>query len=103
MRMGRLIETSDGILIEVETQGYEKCAAGTAKKVEKGLDQIGPLLAKACDTMKDFWKEQVQGVDIEQVQIQFGLNFEAGGSLYIAQAKAGASVSVTATLKKPVA
>ena len=99
--MSRLIETSDGILIEVETEDYEKCVAGSAKKVEKGLEQIGPLLVKACDTMKDFWREQVEGVDIDQVQIQFGLNFEAGGNVYIAQAKAGASVSVTATLKKP--
>ena len=99
--MSRLIETSDGILIEVETEDYEKCVAGSAKKVEKGLEQIGPLLVKACDTMKDFWREQVEGVDIDQVQIQFGLNFDAGGNVYIAQAKAGASVSVTATLKKP--
>jgi len=99
--MARLIEMQDGILVEVETEGYEKCSAGSAKKVERGLDQIGPLLRKACGTMKDFWKEKVEGVDVEEAQIEFGLNFEAGGSVYIAQAKAGASVSVTATLKKP--
>ena len=100
-RMSKLIKTSDGILIEVESDGDEKCSASTVKNVEKGFEQIGPLLVKACDSMKDFWVEQIEGVDLEQVQIQFGLNFEAGGNIYIAQVKAGASVSVTATMKRP--
>jgi hypothetical protein len=99
--MARLIETKDGILIEVESEGYEKVSAGTAEKVQKGLEQIGPLLRKACDTMKDFWKEQTGGIELDAVQIGFGLNFEAEGNAYIARAKAGASVSVTATLKRP--
>lgn len=101
--MSKLIKTSDGILIEVESDGDEKCSAGSAKHVQKGLEQIRPLLAKACETMKDFWSEQVEGAELNEVQIQFGLSFEAGGNLYIAQAKAGASISVTATMKKPEA
>jgi hypothetical protein len=96
--MARLIETPDGILIEVEAEDHERCAAGLAKKVDKGLEQIAPVLRKACVRMRDFWKEQVEGVEVQQVQLAFGLNFEASGSLYIAQAKAGASVTVTATL-----
>ena len=100
--MSKLIETSDGILVEVETIGTEKCSANHVDKVSKGLEQIGPLLGKACGTMKTFWQQTVDGVEVEQVQVQFGLNFEASGNIYIAQAKAGASVTVTATLKKPV-
>jgi len=101
--MSRLIETKDGVLVEVDGEDYQKCSAGTAEKVEKGLDQIGQLLVKSCQTMKDFWQKEVEGADIEEIQVQFGLNFEASGSLYIAQAKAGASITVTATLKKPAA
>ena len=98
--MARLLETSDGILIEYDSGEYdEQISAGSTEKVDKGLEQIAPLLAKACSKMKELWANAEEATNIEQVQIQLGLNFEAGGSLYIAQAKAGASVSVTVTLK----
>lgn len=98
--MAGLLETSDGILIEYETEEYnEKISADSTKKVDKGLEQIVPLLTKACSKMKDLWGNAEEATNIDQVQIQMGLNFEAGGSLYIAQAKAGATVSVTVTLK----
>ncbi len=96
----RLIETPDGILIEVKTEADEKVAR-SIKTVEKGLEQIGPLLAKACDTMSEFWTKQVDNVDVEQVVVEFGLGFELGGRVFIAEAKGSANVSVTATLKKP--
>ena len=99
--MTKLIRTVDGILIEIEARESEKCSAAAAKPVQKGLDQIGPVLTKACSTMKEFWKQQLDGVELDEVQIAFGLNFEVEGSIYIAQAKGGATISVTATLKKP--
>ena len=101
--MAKLIRTNENILIEIEAEPgeYQPCSAGDVDKVEKGLEQIGPLLDKACEAVKDVWKKQVEGVVVEQVQIEFGLNFEAEGNAYIARAKAGASVSVTVTLKKP--
>jgi len=99
--MARLIRTVDGVLIEVEAAESEKCAAALAKPVQQGLDQIGPLLAKACNTMKEFWKQELDGVKLDEVEIAFGLNFETEGSVYIARVKGGASISVTATLKKP--
>jgi hypothetical protein len=70
-------------------------------EVKKGLEQIGPLLRNACDAVKELWQDQVREVDVEQVEIEFGLNFEAEGNAYIARAKAGASLAVTVTLKKP--
>lgn len=99
--MGRLIETSDGFLIEVESEDDQKVSAGSAKKVEKGLSQIGPLLAKACKKIGESWPEEPGAVEIEQVEIELGFNFEASGNVYIAQATAGASISVTATITKP--
>ncbi|MCO6457994.1 MAG: hypothetical protein J5I93_22040 [Pirellulaceae bacterium] len=98
--MSKLIETSDGILIEVESDGGEKCSAGTADKVEKGFNQISPLLRKACSAMREFWQEQTEGIDLQEVEIQFGLNFEGSGNVFIAQAKAGASLTVKAVMKK---
>lgn len=98
--MARLLETSDGILIEYDSGEFdEKISAGSTDKVEKGLEQIAPLLTKACARMKEIWADAQAAAQIDQVQIQMGLNFEAGGSLYIAQAKSGASISVTITLK----
>lgn len=98
--MARLLETGDGILIEYESGEYdEKISAGSTDKVEKGLEQIAPLLTKACSQMKQIWADEEGAANIDQVQIQMGLNFEAGGNLYIAQAKSGASISVTVTLK----
>ncbi len=104
--MARLIRTVDGVLIEVEAErgDYAPASAMSAAAiddVEKGLKEIGNLLGKACDAVKDVWNEKVPEVDVEQVQIEFGLNFEGEGNAFIARAKAGASVSVTVTLKKP--
>jgi hypothetical protein len=100
MMMARLLEISDGILIEYDSGEFdEKISAGSTKKVEKGLEQIAPLVTSACARMKEIWADAQAAAQIEQVQIQMGLNFEAGGSLYVAQVKGGASVSVTITLK----
>ena len=32
--------------------------------------------------LKGFWQQQIQGVEVEQLQVQFGLNFEAVGNLH---------------------
>jgi hypothetical protein len=89
--MARLIQTSDGVLIEVEAEAgdYQLCSASSADKVQKSLNQIKPLLAKACGAVKDFWNEQREGIQVEQVEVEFGLNFEGEGNAYIARAKAG--------------
>lgn len=98
--MARLLETGDGILIEYESGRHdEKISSGSTKKVEKGLEQIAPLLTKACSQIKQIWADAEEAANIDQVQIQMGLNFEAEGKLFIAQAKAGTSISVTLTLK----
>ena len=99
--MARLIRTVDGVLIEVEAPQSEKCAAGSAKVVEKGLEQISTVLGKACGTMKEFWSKQLDGVELDEVQIAFGLSFETGGDIYIVRARGESTISVTATLKKP--
>jgi hypothetical protein len=95
------IKTSDGVLIEVEAGESEKCSARSAKAVQKGLEQISTVLGKACGTMKEFWSKDLDGVELDEVQIAFGLSFEIEGDIYIARAKGDASISVTATLKKP--
>ncbi len=98
--MARLLETGDGILIEYESgKRDEKISSGSTKKIEKGLEQIAPLLINACSNMKQIWSNAEAVDHVDQVQIQMGLNFEAGGNLYITQAKGGASISVTVTLK----
>ena len=99
--MARLIKTPDGVLIEVEASLSEKCSSRSAKVVHKGLEQISTVLGNACGTMKDFWSKELDGVELDEVQIAFGLSFETEGDIYIARAKGEASISVTATLKKP--
>ena len=96
----KLIESEEGILIEVQSQDAdEKISAEMAEKVQKGLAQIQPVLQKACDATKDFFDDE--NSQLSQVQIEIGLNFEASGNIYICQAKAGASITLTATIQRP--
>jgi hypothetical protein len=43
--------------------------------------------------------ESLKGTPVESGQIQFGLQFTTSGSVYILEAGAGASLTVTLTIK----
>jgi hypothetical protein len=44
-------------------------------------------------------KELREEVDLEQVEIELGLSFEAEGNIYITKANLGANLTVRMTLK----
>lgn len=97
----KLIRLQDGILVEVEAKEGEvqQVAGGFAEKVETNFSKIKPILLKTCQPVVDALKEVRSEVDLEQVEVEVGLSFEAGGDIYVAKATLGANVLVRMTLR----
>ena len=97
----KLIRLQDDILVEVEAKEGEgqQISGGFAKKVNATFSEIKGILLETCRPLADALKEVRNEVELEQVEVEFGLSFEAGGDIYIAKATLGANVLVRMTLK----
>jgi hypothetical protein len=97
----KLIRLSDDILVEVEAKEGEgqQISGGIAKKVNATFSEIKDVLLKTCRPIVDALKEVRDEVELEQVEVEVGLSFEAGGDIYVAKATLGANVLVRMTLK----
>lgn len=98
----KLIQLTDGTLIEVETAGDEvqQISGGLAEKVNAAMSKIQPTLLKTCQPIVAAVKSLREDVDIEQVEVEVGLSFDVEGNIYITRANVGANVLVRMTLKK---
>jgi hypothetical protein len=96
----RLIELSDGLLVEVQAdeEAVQQIAAGSADRVERALDGARSLLKKAVQPVVSVWDELNHDLTIEQVEIQLALGFEAEGNLYIARGTGSANINFTLTV-----
>jgi hypothetical protein len=97
----KLIRLEDGSLVEVEVSGDEvqQIAGSLADKVDATIDKIKPILLKTCQPIVAAVKDLREDVDLEQVEVEVGLSFDAEGNIYITKAKFGANVLVRMTLK----
>ena len=97
----KLIQLQDDILVEVEAQEGEvqQVAGGFPERVETNFDKIKPILLKTCQPVVDALKEMRNEVELEKVEVEVGLSFEAEGNIYVAKATLGANVLVRMTLK----
>lgn len=97
----KLIQLADGTLIEVEAakEEMQQISGGLAEKVDAAMDKIKPVLLKTCQPIVAAVKNLREDVDIEQVEVEVGLSFDAEGNVYIAKANFGANVLVRMTLK----
>lgn len=97
----KLIETSDGILVEVEVSDYEaQPISGTlVDKVDNGLDKIKPILLKVSRPIADAWKGMNSEVELEQAEVEIGFNFEGQGNIYLAKTKAAAHLKIKLVFK----
>jgi NTP-dependent ternary system trypsin peptidase co-occuring protein len=97
----KLIRLQDGILVEVEANAGEaqQVAGGFAEKVDATFGEIKDILLKTCQPVINSLKEVRNEVELEQVEVELGLSFEAGGDIYVAKATLGANLLVRMTLK----
>ena len=97
----RLIETGDGILIEVEVpeDQVEAISGGFSERVDTTFEQVKPLLTKACKPIIEVWKELNKEIEIAEAAIEIGLSFEGEGNIYITKSKASANLTVSLLLK----
>jgi len=94
------IELQDGIRIEVEPdeEQLQRIAGGTAR-VNKTIDDIKPLLKKACKPIVEVWHELNQDLAVTEAEVEISLGFEAEGNVFIAKGKTNASLTLRLTLK----
>ena len=97
----KLIKLEDGSLVEVEVSGDEvqQIAGSLADKVDATINKIKPILLKTCQPIVAAVKDLREDADIEQVEVEVGLSFDAEGNIYITKAKFGANLLVRMTLK----
>ena len=97
----KLIRLEDGSLVEVEVSGDEvqQISGSLADKVDATINKIKPILLKTCQPLVAAVKDLREDVDLEQVEIEVGLSFDAEGNIYITKAKFGANVLIRMTLK----
>ena len=97
----KLIELEDRVWVEAEVpeDQAEPISGGAVSKVNATLDQVEPLLIKACKPITAAWRELSQEVRIDYAQISLGVNFTGEGNVYVAKATAGANLTVTLGLK----
>lgn len=91
----KLIELSDGLLVEVEAEEdtVQQIAAGAADRVERTMEGAQSLLKKAVQPVVSVWDELNQDLAIEKVEIQLALGFEAEGNLFVARGSGKANIS----------
>jgi hypothetical protein len=83
----KLIRLEDGMLVEVVTAGDE------VQQIS-GRDKIKPILLKTCIPIVESVKELRDKVDVEQVEVEIGLSFNAEGNIYITKTTISANAII---------
>jgi Trypsin-co-occurring domain 1 len=98
----KLIELSDGVLVEAEVEPSEArpISGGAADKVAASMDKVEGLLVRVCKPVARAWAAMDDEVVVESVEVELGLSFEGEGNIFVTKAKAGANLTVTLTLKR---
>ena len=97
----RLIELENGILVEAEfsEDQAEAISANSIKGVKSAFDQVKPILISISRPIAEAWQEINKDMEIEQAEVEVGLNFEGQGNIYIAKGKGGTNLKVKLVLK----
>jgi Tfp pilus assembly major pilin PilA len=96
----RLIELSDGTLLEVTGQPgeAEAISATLAERVSAALADMTPVVKQIGVSIAAAWQELNQDLAVSGAEVKLGLSFTTEGSIYVAKASAGANIEVTFTL-----
>lgn len=97
----KLIQLQDGLLVEAEVpeDQAEPISGRAVDKVNATLDQIEPLLVRACKPITAAWQHLAEEAYIDYAQIALGVSFTGEGNVYVAKATAGANLTVTLVIK----
>lgn len=97
----KLIQLEDGLLVEAEVpeDQAEPISGRAVDKVNATLEQIEPLLVRACKPVTAAWQHLSEEAYIDHAQITLGVGFTGEGNAYVAKATAGANLTVTLVLK----
>ncbi|NET45594.1 CU044_2847 family protein [Okeania sp. SIO2B3] len=97
----RLIKLEDGILVEAEVPDNEAQPISTnvLKQVKSSFAKVKPILINISRPITEAWQEINKDLEIEQAEVEVGLNFEGGGNLYITKEKVSTNFKVKLVLK----
>lgn len=92
----RLIELSDGLLVEVETtaEAAQPISGGLAERVAGSMDKARPAILHVCNSVADVCRQMAAQVNVERAELELGLSFEAEGNVYITRTTGSASLVV---------
>ncbi|OLF06156.1 hypothetical protein BLA60_33000 [Actinophytocola xinjiangensis] len=97
----KIIELGDGTLVEVAAAPGEsrEISGGFTEKVNSTLEQLRPVLAKACEPVLEMCRDLKADNRIDSAEVELGFSFAAEGNLFIAKATSNASVVVKLQIK----
>ncbi|MEU4411113.1 CU044_2847 family protein [Streptosporangium sp. NPDC023963] len=92
----RLIELSDGTLVEIEAIHGEsrEISGGFAEKVGSTLEGAAATILKTMNPIIRACQDMQSRGDVQSTEVELGFSFEAEGNLYIAKAKSTATIIV---------
>ena len=87
-------------LIEIENfeNEIEQISGGVASKVDENIDAVVPLLKRVVTPIKESFNELNKGINIEKIEVELGLGFEASGNAFIVKGKGKANLSIKLTI-----
>lgn len=99
----RLIQLSDGILVEVEVEPDEAqpISGGAAKLVSSGFGKVQPMLVGMCESLASTCRELQKTAGVQSAELELGLGFEAEGNLYVTKSTGSANLTVRVVLSPP--
>lgn len=101
IRSTKLIELSDGILIEVEVPATDsrRISSGAADRVQKAIGVIKPLLTKVAGSVYEAIEEIRTTTPVEKAEVEINLGFTVEGDTYIEKLQSNSSLKVKLILK----
>jgi hypothetical protein len=105
MEESGMIELADGINVEVQLRGDQvrEVSGSALEKVSSSIKDINPLILKVCGPLKSLWSELGRDMHVESIEVEFGVSFQIGGQIFIAQAAGGANLKVAISLTQNTA
>jgi len=97
----RIIELKDGVRVEVELteDQVQQLSGGITGKIGKKFENISPVLLNICEPIVGVIEQLNQEANVEQMEIQLGLSFEAEGNIYVTKMKTAANLNVNLIIK----
>src|SRR5690348_15380468 len=104
MKSTKLIELSDGTLVEVDVVPGEsrQIAGSVAEKVNSRLSEIQEIITKLGRPIAESCKELCASSNVTKVEFEIGLGFEAEGNIYISKAKGKANIKAKFTVEPTI-